>query len=175
MSTYRKSQMKLKVPKYHQGKNDNACGPTCIRMVIDYYLKRKGKKLLKEDYEDILQDTMEGNRDRLFGTLKHDMKAVLRKRRFICKELLGSSKETKLANLRTAVNAGKPVILRCMAYFKGYGRTAHYVVVTGIDKSFIYINNPYPGKPAKLEIESFCRNGQPTSWGNARWGVTIGA
>jgi ABC-type bacteriocin/lantibiotic exporter with double-glycine peptidase domain len=166
--------MELKVPKYHQGKDDNACGPTCIRMVIDYYLKKKGKKLSKEDCENILQETMQGNRDRLFGTGKKDLKAVFRKRGIICKELLGSRKETKLANLRTAINAGKPVILGCMANFKYYGRDAHYIVITGIDEAYIYVNDPYPGKPARILIESFLRNGQPTSWGNARWGVIIG-
>jgi hypothetical protein len=164
--------MKLKVPKYYQGKNDNACGPTCIRMVIDYYLKKKGKKLSKKDCANILQETMRGNS--LSGTDKKGLKAAFRMRGIICKELLGSRKDTKLANLRTAINAGKPVILGCMANFKNYGRLAHYIVLTGIDESHIYVNDPYPGKPAKIAIESFLRNGQPTSWGNARWGVIIG-
>jgi hypothetical protein len=166
--------MKLKVPKYHQGKNDNACGPTCIRMVIDYYLKKKNKKLSKEDCENILQETMTGNRYHIFGTSKKDLKAVFRKSGINCKELLGSSKEKKLTNLRMAINAGKPVILGCRANFKYHGRYAHYIVLTGIDGSYIYVNDPYPGKPAKIPINSFLRNGQPTSWGNARWGVIIG-
>lgn len=166
--------MKLKVPKYYQGKNDNTCGPVCIRMVIDYYLQKKGKKLSKEDCENILQETMGGYIYRLFGTGKKDLKAVFRKRGIICKELLGSKKETKLANLRTAINAGKPVILGCMANFKYYDRDAHYIVLTGIDESYIYVNDPYPGKPIKILVDSFLRNGQPTSWGNARWGVIIG-
>jgi predicted double-glycine peptidase len=166
--------MKLKVPKYYQGKNDNACGPTCIRMVIDYYLKKKGKKLSKAECENILQETMQGNRDRSLGTVKKDLKAVFRKRGFICKELFGSRKETKLANLFTAINAGKPVILGCMAKIKYYGRYSHYIVLTGIDESYLYVNDPYPGRLAKIAIVSFLRNGQPTSWGNARWGIIIG-
>jgi hypothetical protein len=141
-------------------------------MVIDYYLKKKGKKLSKKDCENILQETMRGNR--LFRTDKKDLKAVFRKRGIICKELLGSSKKTKLANLHAAINAGKPVILGCMANFKYYGRYAHYIVLTWIDESYVYVNDPYPEKPAKIAIKSLLRNGQPTSWGNARWGVIIG-
>jgi uncharacterized protein YvpB len=61
-----------------------------------------------------------------------------------------------------------------MANFKYYGRYAHYIVLTGIDESYVYLNDPYPEKLAKIAIKSLLRNGQPTSWGNARWGVIIG-
>jgi len=61
-----------------------------------------------------------------------------------------------------------------MANFKYYGRYAHYIVFIGIDKPYIDINDPYPGTPARIAIESFLRNGQPISWGNAGWGVIIG-
>jgi hypothetical protein len=143
-------------------------------MVMDYYLKKKGKKLSRQDCENILQETMEGYIYRLFGTSKRDLKKVFRRRGIICRELLGYRKETKLANLQTAINNGKPVILGCMANFKDYGRDAHYIVAIGKDECHIYVNDPYPGKPGKIEISSFLRNGQPTSWGNARWGVIIG-
>jgi len=141
-------------------------------MVMDYYLKEKRQRLSKGDRESILEETMGGDNYREAGTRRKELKAVLRRRRFICKELLGSRKETKLASLRLALDARKLVILGCIAKFKYHrGRDRHYIVLTGMDKSHIYVNDPYPGKPAKIEIENFLRNGQPTSWGNARWGV----
>jgi len=164
--------MKLEVPKYKQGKDDNACGPTCIRMVMDYYLKKKRQRLSKGDCESILQQTMTGDKYRETGTRKNDLKAALRRRGFICKELPDSRKEKKLVSLRLALDADKLVILGCIGKFKHYrGRVRHYIVLTGMDQSHIYVNDPYPGRPAKIEIESFLRKGQLTSWGNARWGI----
>jgi hypothetical protein len=117
--------MKLKVPKYYQGKNDNACGPTCIRMVLDYKLRKSGKKLSQKDYDQILQETMKGHRGRESGTLKKDLTMVLQRRGIICRALRGASKEKRLDGLRAAISLGKPVILGCMANFKYYGRKSH--------------------------------------------------
>jgi hypothetical protein len=144
-----------------QGKDDNACGPICIRMAMDYYLKKKRQRLSKGDRESILEETMGGDRSREAGARRKDLNEVLRRRGFICKELPGSRKETKLASLRLALDARKLVILGCRAKFKYHrGRDRHYIVLPGMDKSHIYVNDPHPGKPAKIEIESFLRNGQ---------------
>ncbi len=59
--------MKLKVPKCKQGKDDYACGPTCISMVMDCYLKKKRRRLSKGDRESILEETMGGDKYRDAG------------------------------------------------------------------------------------------------------------
>lgn len=65
------------------------------------------------------------------------------------------------------------MILTCIEDFRHYGRTGHYVVLTGIDKDFIYINDPYPGKDSQIALACFLKNGQPLCWGNLKWGIIL--
>jgi hypothetical protein len=65
------------------------------------------------------------------------------------------------------------VILTCIEDFGHYGRIGHYVVLTGIDKDFIYINDPYPGKDSQIALACFLKNGQPLCWGNLKWGIIL--
>jgi len=165
--------MKLKVPHYYQTINDYACGPTCIRMVIDYFLKKRGEKSKKNDWESIVQDTMNGSIKNVFGTNKKNLKKALQKRGFSCRNLVGNT-QTRLHNLYVAISNGTPAILGCRADV-GNLRDAHYIVLTGINKymKYIYINDPYPKKPSKIKLDSFLKNGQKISWGNSKWGIIV--
>ncbi len=43
-------------------------------------------------------------------------------------------------------------------------RDKHFIILIGIDENddgYIYVKDPYPEKPEKIEIKSFLRNNQP--------------
>lgn len=66
--------------------DDSACGPACIRMVIDYYLKPVGVRLCEQDWDGIVKDTMNGSIYNVFGTSKKNLKKALEKRGFSCEQ-----------------------------------------------------------------------------------------
>ena len=107
------------------------------------------------------------------GTSFGRMKQAIRQMGFGCREIRGNTDEKRLKNLQWAVDTDHPVILGCIANL-GPARYRHYVVLVGIDHKYIYIRDPYPKeRPTKVRIDDFLRNGNPTSWGNNRWGVEI--
>lgn len=48
-----KAKLQRKVPKYKQGNSDNECGPICIRMAVDAFLKPEGKQITKSQLADL--------------------------------------------------------------------------------------------------------------------------
>lgn len=92
-------------------------------------------------------------------------------------ELDSQSDEDSRRFLREAIRKNRPVILSCRADFKYYPRDSHFIILKGIDKKYIYINDPYPDKPHKINIESFTKNQRPkkreTKWGRSRWALAI--
>jgi predicted double-glycine peptidase len=162
------------VPRYRQRTEDYACGPVCIRIALDYLCMREGKpKLDYEGIKKIEQLTMDGKIWASFGTGYDRMKHTIRKMGFGYRTNRGKTDEARKENLRRAMAHGNPVILGCMANI-GRCRYRHYVVLTGIDGEFLYIRDPYPeGRPSKVRIEEFEKNGNPTSWGNNRWGIEV--
>ena len=160
------------VPKYRQSHNDNSCGPACVRMVIDYFWGALGKHTSMRDVRKILQITMNGNKYLSRGTCREHLISALREFGIFETEISGNT-PTRLAQLTRAIEKGSPVILMCLADFGHYGRMWHYVVLTGMDKDFIYINDPYPGKPSQILLLSFLKNGQPINWGKLKWGIIL--
>ena len=166
--------IKLPVRHYKQGTDDYACGPFCIRMSIDYLLMRDGKP--KSDHGAIKMIehlTMNGKLRFSSGTPPGRMINTIQRMGFGCREIRGYSDDTRLRNLRRAIDHRNPVILGCLADLGGK-RYRHYVVLIGIDDKYIYIRDPYPeGRPPNVRINKFLKNGNPTSWGNKRWGIEI--
>lgn len=166
--------MKLprRVPQYFQSHNENTCGPVCIRMAIDYFKSQTDKRVSNHDFLKILQITMKGNKYLSRGTYREYLISALREFGIFETKISGNT-AARLAQLSRAIEYGSPAILTCLSDFGHYGRMGHYVVLTGIDKDFVYINDPYPGKPSQIPLSSFLKNGQPTSWGNLRWGIIL--
>lgn len=160
------------VPKYRQGRDDNTCGPVCVRMVIDYFWAASGKRTSKQDMNKILQLTMNGNKYLSRGTYREYLISALEVFG-ISETVISGNTATRLAQLSRAIEHGSPAILTCLANFGRYGRMGHYVVLTGIDENFLYINDPYPGRPSQIPILSFLTNGQPINWGKLKWGIIL--
>jgi len=165
---------KLPVRPYRQGTDDYACGPVCIRMSIDYLLTRDRKpRLGRAAIKRIEHLTMKGRVWSSSGTRYGRMKQAIRRMGFSCREIRGDTDEKRLKNLRRAIDDRHPVILGCMADL-GSDRDRHYIVLVGIDDKYIYIRDPYPeGRPPKVRIKEFRKNGNLTSWGNNRWGIEV--
>ena len=169
---FNKTQLRRRVPKYRQSLDDNPCGPVCVRMVIDYFWGALGKCTSKQDKRKILQITMNGNKYLPRGTYREHLISALREIG-ISETAISGNTAARLGKLTRAIKKGSPAILACLADFGPYGRMGHYVVLTGIDKDFLYINDPYPGKPSQIPILSFLKNGQPINWGKFRWGIIL--
>lgn len=155
-------RLRRKVRKYTQVRDSDDCGPTCIRMALNSYLPQ-GEKLSKND--------LPGGRK-----TNAEMKQIVREKGFYFEEISWKSKEESLQFMRKSVRENKPIILSCNADFKHYNRDKHFIILIGIDENddgYIYVKDPYPEKPEKIEIKSFLRNNQPVSWGNSKWGIAV--
>jgi predicted double-glycine peptidase len=117
---------------------------------------------------------MKGNVYRESGTSRDDMVKTIRGFGLTCRKIPGVTKDEKLRHLASALRAGRPAILWCRAYFQAHKRYAHYVVLTGLDERYLYLNDPYPDKPGRVERSSFIKNGQEMSWGTDAWGIIVG-
>jgi predicted double-glycine peptidase len=162
------------VPRYKQGTEDYACGPVCICIALDYLLTKARK--LKLDFEGIKKIeelTMDRKTWSSTGTNYERMKNAIRRMGFGCREIRGKTDDAREDSVRRSISHSNPVILGCRAQL-GRRRYRHYVVLTGIDGRYLYIRDPYPeGRPMKVLLENFRKNGNPTSWGNKRWGVEV--
>jgi predicted double-glycine peptidase len=164
----------LDIPIYKQGREDYACGPVCICMVLDYLLQKAGMPKLDHDgIRKVGELTMSGRIWSTAGTQYKKMKSVIRVMGFRCREVSGEKLDVRLTFLKKAISHENPVILGCMADLDGE-RYRHYIVLNWIDHEYLYFNDPYPGRrPAKIRIKKFASNGNEISWGNNRWGIEV--
>lgn len=169
---HRKAHLPRQVPRYYQYRDDNACGAVCIKMVLDYFWKPSGRRVSRQDFHKILHITLKGDRYLPRGTYREHLTAALIEFGISATKISGDT-ETRLKQITKALRKGCPVILTCIEDFGSYGWVGHYIVLTGIDKDFIYINDPYPGKDSQIALLSFLKNGQPLSWDNSKWGIIL--
>jgi hypothetical protein len=141
-------------------------------MILEYF--RTNRSVTTSEWEDILRSTMKGNVYRESGTDKDDLVKTIKEFGLTCRKIPGVTKDEKLRHLASALRAGRPAILWCRAYFQAHKRYAHYVVLTGLDERYLYLNDPYPDKPGRVERSSFIKNGQEMSWGTDAWGIIVG-
>lgn len=163
-------KIKRKFPYYEQ-EGECDCGPACIRMALDSFLKPKKKKL--SDYKLIKRYAMDSS----CGSSNRGIKNAIRKLGFGCKELnlkaqspdlltLPGKKYVALTTLHRMLKNNNPIILACTTQYHGkpYG---HYVVLIEIDDFFdyIYVNDPYYGKNYKVKINNFIKQKQKLNFG----------
>jgi len=159
------------LPIYYQ-ENESDCGPTCIKMVTDYYWKPKGRSITEEDFKRIKKSAKKEKG----RTGSRDMMETIRKiSRLKCKELDGDEKN-KIRQIKEAIRNQRPVILYC----KVEGKYDHWVVAKGIDTEYIEVNDPYREMPCQVELKYFLqKNNKSTtyehciSWAPKRWGIVV--
>lgn len=110
------------------------CGPRSLRMVLDYNGKRVSIKKLRA----LTGVTSEE------GTTRRAMASTLRRFGFIVRV----KQHATLEDVERAIEQRLPVIVNYRDFISNEG---HYGVVTGIDKKFVYLNDPLmrPNLPVK--------------------------
>jgi ABC-type bacteriocin/lantibiotic exporter with double-glycine peptidase domain len=154
----------LKVPYWSQDEEEYTCGPICIRMVLSYL---RGKRLNKREYLHIVDLTMDGNPKDSHGTSKQRMKSAIKKLGFKYSNIFGEK------GLNKALERKHPVIAKCLMDDEYGDRYRHYIVVTGRDDKYFYINDPYAGKPGKILKKTFLSRAQKLNWGYKQWGIEV--
>ena len=159
------------LPMYYQ-ENESDCGPTCIKMVTDYYWKPKGQNVTEESFKKIKKSAKKNNG----STRRKDMMDTISKiSKLQCKELEGDEKD-KLRQIKEAIKKQRPVIL----YVRVQGKYYHYVVAKGIDNEYLEVNDPYKKRPGQVELIFFLKKdnkskkyGQCLSWTRTQWGIEV--
>lgn len=129
--------LQIPVPFFRQ-QTKYTCGPACLRMLFAFHRRRVG--------EDPIAHAA-GTTART-GTARSAMMRAAQKYGFTCRI---SSKGT-WKDIRNNVRVGLPVLVnyREPAYEMG-----HYAVVTGLDRSMVYLHDPYNGRNFTLSIAAF--------------------
>ncbi len=164
-------RLKRMLPIYYQD-NEVDCGPTCIKIVTDYYWKPKGKSVTEEYFKKIKKSAKKDKG----STGKSDMMDTIRKIvKLKYKELEGDEKD-KIRQIKEAIKNHRPVILYCIVQ----GKYAHWVVAKGIDDEYLEVNDPYKGRPSQVELKYFLKKhnksrkyGQCLSWSPKQWGIAV--
>lgn len=164
-------RLKRMVPIYYQ-ENESDCGPTCIKMVTDYYWKPKGESVTEEYFKKIKKSAKKGKG----RTGSKDMMDTISKiSKLKCKELEGDEKD-KIRQIKEAIKKQRPVILYCIVE----GKYDHYLVAKGVDTEYLEVNDPYIERPCQVELKYFLQKnnkskkyGQCLSWSPKQWGIEV--
>ena len=164
MKKYSNHRTVLKVPYWSQDEEEYTCGPICIRMVLSYL---RGERLPKREYLLILNSTMNGNPKKKSGTSKLKLKQSIKERDYKYKTIHGEK------GILKTLERKHPVIVRCWMTDEDGERYKHYIVVTGGDDKYFYINDPCNGKPGKILRKIFIARAQKLNWGDKQWGIEV--
>lgn len=137
--------MHLKLKPYKQSKG--MCGPTSLRIVLNYY----GIKKSEEELKKLLKV-----QKYLYDVSIKLMLGAAKKLGFKAKYKTNSS----IKEIRRLIKKKIPVIIGWYAPSRG----SHYSVVEGIDKQNIYIADPELGKIVPLKIKEFEKWWQDIHW-----------
>lgn len=133
-------------------------------MALSYLKKRR---LGEKKYAEILDFTMHSNPKYIFGTSKKDMKLAIKHFGYKYKNICGEK------GLSEALSRKRPVIVKCWMNDEYMDRYEHYIVITGVDKKYFFINDPYAGNPGMVLKTTFLARAQKLNWGNKKWGMEI--
>ncbi len=120
-------------------KHSSGCGPTSIKMVVDFFD-------VKISLKDIEQKSGDWKKE---GMGNQDLVNALKSFGFITKSQYNSSWE----NIKTALKNGRAVIVSWM--LRGY--IGHFSVVQKINDTHIWLADPEAGKIVKFEKIIFLR------------------
>jgi predicted double-glycine peptidase len=154
----------IKVPYWSQDEEEYTCGPICIRMAVSYL---RGKRLNEREYLHIVDLTMNGNPKDRNGTSELKLKQAIKEQGFTYKTIYGEK------DILKAIERKHPVIARCWMTDEYEDRYKHYIVITGQDDNYYYINDPYAGRPGKILKNIFISRAQKLNWGYKQWGIEV--
>ncbi|OGZ41885.1 MAG: hypothetical protein A3C80_04255 [Candidatus Ryanbacteria bacterium RIFCSPHIGHO2_02_FULL_45_43] len=120
-------------------KDDSACGPTSIQMVLAYFG-------FSYTFEMIAKISQYKKKD---GLSNKDLVKTLRVLHFTVQEKANAT----WADLTRYNTADKAIIVSWMMF----GYIGHFSVVEKVDKKYITLANPHDGKHAKMEKMAFMR------------------
>lgn len=126
----------IKIKPHRQ--SSGFCGPSSLKMIAEYYGIQKTEKEL-----GVLSKCTEEK-----GSTAENLLSAARKI-----GLNGFYKDdSSLSEIRKFISKGIPVIVDWFSINDG-----HYSVVAGIDKKFIYLQDPELGKINKIALQTFNR------------------
>jgi ABC-type bacteriocin/lantibiotic exporter with double-glycine peptidase domain len=164
-------RLKRRVPIHYQD-DQVSCGPSCIKMVVDYYLKPKGKRVTEDEWKAIRKSSIRGEGKTRPANM---IKTIREKTKLKCKKLTGDL-NLKISQIKEAIKMQRPVILYCVYKGKDY----HYVIATGIDNKYLSVRDPYPKMASKIELKYFTakrstsrKPGQSLRWVRKYWGIEV--
>lgn len=139
---------KINIKPFQETLNKGYCGPAVLKMVLRYYGIIKSEKELAK-----LAGTTKSA-----GTDDKDLVRVLR--RFGLNTMIKNN--ANLSDIQKYLDRKAPAIVDWYTRGRrGYPDSAvaegHYSVVVGLDRKFIYLQDPEIGKLRKLKREDFLR------------------
>lgn len=118
-------------------KTDYTCGPSCLKMVFDYF----GLKLTEEQIAKLAGTTVD-------GTAPEKLVSCSNKLGFEAHYKVNSS----ISDIKKFLNKRVPVIVDWFSVDEG-----HYSVVVGMDSQNIYLADPEFGKIKSMKLNDFYR------------------
>ncbi len=147
--------MPVDVPHHHQ-KNGYFCGPTCLKMVMEYFGVKKTEKEIA-----LIADTNEEK-----GTSHRGMIEACRKMGFSCFVHENSSLEDVTSFLR----ANLPVIVD---WVDDKSETGHYTVVSDMKNESMIFCDPWYGPDYPVEKATFEGRWRDSMTNGERWIMVV--
>lgn len=123
---------RVKVP-YHYQSTDYTCGPSSLKMILEYFGKRESEIRLAH----------EAHTNKRFGTEHVEMINLARKHGFYCYV----HHDSNINTIKHFINSDLPVIINFKNPSDGI---EHYAVVIGHSKGQLILNDPWNGKDFKI-------------------------
>lgn len=135
--------MRLKVPLFQQTHNldDVKCGPTALRMVLQYFGRKSSIPELCK---------LSGTRD-IFGTRRSGLIKALKTLNLFTYDTYGAS----TADIKKYLEKSVPVIVNYRLHGEG-----HYGVMVGLEKGNFVLLDPYEPKPLLISPNDFANRWQ---------------
>ncbi len=138
----------LKIKPFQETLNSGYCGPAVLKMVLQYYGINKSEKELAK----LARTTKIG------GTSDETIINVVRK--FELKPIVKNN--ASLKDVERYTKRGVPVIVNWFTrgrrdYPNSAVADGHYSIVVGLDRQYIYLQDPEIGKLRKLKQDDFLR------------------
>jgi uncharacterized protein YvpB len=134
----------LDVPYVEQVKN--GCGSAAIAMLIQYWARQDTHLRTAADDSEAINRLLPPSSPR--GIKGRELKQFLESRGFSAFIFDG-----ELSDLRNHLDKGRPVLV-CLALNGRHG-PLHYVVIVGMDKTTVWMNDPARGKLVRDDITRF--------------------